>query len=109
MHKSQSENNGPTDSARPDKTVVFVDAEQSILHALGQKVPAVRRVMLRDEAHSDESVIVQPQSSEMPTGKSHSRYQMHGEIARGGMGAILKGRDTDLGRDLAIKVLLESH
>ena len=25
------------------------------------------------------------------------------------MGAILKGRDVDLGRDLAIKVLLESH
>lgn len=25
------------------------------------------------------------------------------------MGAILKGRDTDLGRDLAIKVLLDSH
>ena len=37
------------------------------------------------------------------------RYQLFGEIARGGMGAVLKGRDPDLGRDLAIKVLLESH
>ncbi len=25
------------------------------------------------------------------------------------MGAVLKGRDNDLGRDLAVKVLLESH
>ena len=37
------------------------------------------------------------------------RYQLHGEIARGGMGAILKGRDVDLGRNLAVKVLLDAH
>ena len=37
------------------------------------------------------------------------RYQIFGEIARGGMGAILRGRDRDLGRDLAVKVLLEDH
>ena len=38
-----------------------------------------------------------------------ARYQLQGEIARGGMGAIIKGRDTDLGRELAIKVLLDQH
>jgi serine/threonine-protein kinase len=37
------------------------------------------------------------------------RLQLLGEIARGGMGAVLKGRDVDLGRDLAVKVLLERH
>jgi serine/threonine protein kinase len=45
----------------------------------------------------------------MPDRNSDSRYQLQGEIARGGMGAIIKGRDTDLGRDLAIKVLLDQH
>jgi serine/threonine-protein kinase len=38
-----------------------------------------------------------------------ARYQLLGEIARGGMGSILKGHDPDLGRDLAVKVLLEAH
>ena len=52
-----------------------------------------------------------PRSDEMPdtAGMGLGRYQLQGEIARGGMGAILRGRDVDLGRDLAIKVLLESH
>jgi serine/threonine-protein kinase len=37
------------------------------------------------------------------------RYEVSGEVGRGGMGCVLRGRDPDLGRDLAIKVLLEKH
>jgi tetratricopeptide (TPR) repeat protein len=37
------------------------------------------------------------------------RYEMGDEIGRGGMGAVFKGRDPELDRDLAIKVLLEEH
>jgi serine/threonine-protein kinase len=37
------------------------------------------------------------------------RYPVLGEIGRGGMGAVLRGRDPDLNRDLAVKVLLEQH
>ena len=54
--------------------------------------------------------IITPLSNAMPPPADRgSRYQLFGEIARGGMGAVLKGRDPDLGRDLAFKVLLEGH
>ncbi len=37
------------------------------------------------------------------------RYQMVGELARGGVGIVYKGRDVDLGRDVAMKVMSERH
>jgi serine/threonine protein kinase/Tfp pilus assembly protein PilF len=63
------------------------------------------------ELLEDRDPLVMPRSAEMPDqdGAGLGRYQLRGEIARGGMGAIIRGRDVDLGRELAIKVLLESH
>ncbi len=37
------------------------------------------------------------------------RYEVTGEIARGGMGAVLRARDPALRRDVAIKVMLEGE
>jgi eukaryotic-like serine/threonine-protein kinase len=37
------------------------------------------------------------------------RYTFAGEIARGGMGAVLRGRDEDLGPEIAVKVMLDAH
>src|SRR6516162_1993260 len=62
------------------------------------------------EAESESAHVVQPKSDAMPPPEqTGDRYQLQGEIARGGMGAVLRGRDVDLGRDLAVKVLLEKH
>lgn len=42
-----------------------------------------------------------------PSGKRlDERYQMLGEIGRGGMGRILKSHDTEIGREVAVKILL---
>ena len=77
----------------------------------GETLADIPRVHLRDtEPFTGPGPVVRPSSAEMPDPSDRlARLQLLGEIARGGMGAILKGRDTDLGRDLAVKVLLEQH
>jgi tetratricopeptide (TPR) repeat protein len=52
---------------------------------------------------------VQQTAPEQPICGHAGRNLLFGEIARGGMAAVLKGHDPDLGRDLAVKVLLEAH
>ncbi len=65
--------------------------------------------MLRD-AEGDSAHLLRPKSDAMPkAAEAGERYQLAGEIARGGMGAVLRGRDVELGRELAIKVLLEKY
>jgi tetratricopeptide (TPR) repeat protein len=62
------------------------------------------------EAEGENSPIVKPQSDAIPPPDQRGdRYQLFGEIVRGAMGAVLRGRDVDLGRDLAVKVLLEKY
>jgi tetratricopeptide (TPR) repeat protein len=75
----------------------------SVLHALGGETPRVRlRASIPAGTAVEEATGTRPFD---PT----QRYRISGEIARGGMGAVLKGFDADLGRDIALKVLLESH
>ncbi len=69
---------------------------------------AMARVHLRES--SDDAPLIRPTSAEGHGRRDlSSRYQLVGELARGGMGAIFQGRDLDLGRDLAVKVMREEH
>ena len=86
-----------------------LDDYPSVLRVLGERLDEVPQITLRQGFAEGEDPIVRTNSEEMPESRSQGRYELHGEIARGGMGAILHARDRDLGRDLAIKVLLESH
>ena len=86
-----------------------VDGPASVLSALGSTLGCLQPVLLK-EAQGESTLVVKPGSDAMPSKEeTGDRYQLSGEIARGGMGAVLRGRDVDLGRDLAVKVLLEKY
>jgi hypothetical protein len=82
-----------------------------VLENLARSIGPIPRVLLPETGADPTALTVtEPSTDEMPAPAVRGdRYQLFGEIARGGMGAVLRGRDPDLGRDLAVKVSLESH
>ena len=95
----------------PELTITFGPASTSVLARFGEAFGKIPPVLLRDaDSTTNPDPVIRPLSAEVPDPSERTaRLHLFGEIARGGMGAVLKGRDPDLGRDVAVKVLLESH
>ncbi len=109
---------GPTDGNQnrhdmPETIAAAATSALSVLARMGETLADIPRVQLRDaEPVTGPGPVVQahPSSTEMPDPSDRpARLQLLGEVARGGMGVIIRGRDGDLGRDLAVKVLLDQH
>jgi serine/threonine-protein kinase len=86
--------------------------QPSAPEALRQNPPGLRSVQLSEPDSAGASKVVLPTPAGLPTGEpggARPRYQLLGEIARGGMGRVIKVRDNDLQRDVAVKVLLDRH
>jgi len=98
-------------SGANEVTFLFGLVSPSIVAAFGDAFGKIPPILLRDvDSDIEPDPITRPSATEVPPRVDpSSRLQILGEIARGGMGAVLKGRDSDLGRDLAVKILLESH
>ena len=84
------------------------DDARSILETLESRLGAASRVLLPDEGSMGDSPSMFTREGSADE-RRIGRYTILGEIARGGMGVILRGRDVDLGRDVAMKVLKKKH
>lgn len=98
------------DSLDPGLKAAFAAPEEP---AAGDSVFAVLRacgavqkcVYLRQESWEEPELQRQTDATDgMP-----KRYHVTGELARGGVGVVLKGHDIDLGREVAIKTLRTEH
>ena len=107
LSDKRSENRGELNGSASDATPLSDIQVSGVLNV--QTLDYVPKGLRRDRPHGPSEPVVRSGATAIPRNDGAGRYVLDGEIARGGMGSIIRGRDTHLGRDLAIKVLRDSH
>jgi serine/threonine protein kinase/tetratricopeptide (TPR) repeat protein len=75
----------------------------SVLDRIGEVTGSKPKISLRDGDPARPSPMLKPLGPE--DSREAGKYVIQGELGRGGVGAVHKGHDQDLGRDVAMKFL----
>jgi serine/threonine-protein kinase len=83
------------------------ELHRRVTRELRSELPSARHFVPAIELGLDVAFADDPESHPSRALTSAHRYQLYGEIGRGGMGRILRGRDLAIGREVAVKVMLD--
>jgi serine/threonine-protein kinase len=108
MADDSASDSSPSPTDPEPKKPTRAPEQQSVLSHISELIGNEPKVLLR-ENDGDEPMLALGTSEARERPFLSQRFQILGEVARGGVGVILKGHDLDLGRAVAIKVLSQSH
>jgi formylglycine-generating enzyme required for sulfatase activity len=83
------------------------DRNPSVLKQIGARIGSRPSVSLRDIDPTAQMPMLEPFSGKKSKRRDTGRYKVLGIVGQGGVGAVHRGHDTDLGRDVAMKFLHE--
>lgn len=95
------------DGERSAKDSEDVARGDSVLERIGEVLGMRPKIFLREESDGSASGLNSPPPED--SGAAAGKYSVHGELGRGGVGAVHRGHDQDLGRDVALKFLHDKY